>query len=165
MQLVLGYVACLLCFDAYLLPRLVPWTASTPNAPSPPSTASASSGSSSSFPASSAPTCPAAFATFAAYGDFATGVLALLALLTVEDPSALLVLRCRLQPRRRVDLIVDYYHAIRSASPPSPASWARPTSSPSSMCRCCMITHVVALYWLARPQPAAHALAGTATAS
>ena len=45
------------------------------------------------------PNLPAGFATFAAYGDFATGVLAMLALLTVEDASALLAVRRRLQSR------------------------------------------------------------------
>ena len=45
------------------------------------------------------PNLPADFAVFAAYWDLATGVLAMLALLTVQDSSAVLAVRRRLQSR------------------------------------------------------------------
>jgi hypothetical protein len=83
-HLVLGYVAWLLCFGAYIWPRLK--SADTVEA----QRAIATLHSFRFFglvfilPGVVGPDLPAGFATFAAYGDFATGVLAILALLAVR---------------------------------------------------------------------------------
>src|SRR5215472_4531764 len=82
LQLVLGYVACLLCFSAYGMPRLKAME---------PVRAQRVIATLHSFrffglvfilPGVVGPSLPASFATFAAYGDLATGVLAILALVT-----------------------------------------------------------------------------------
>src|ERR1700751_4449686 len=83
-QLVLGYVAWLLCFGVYVLP----WLSSRGRVQAHRAIATLHSfrffGLVFLIPGLVGPNLPASFATFAAYGDFATGVLALLALLTVR---------------------------------------------------------------------------------
>src|SRR5580704_14043364 len=82
-HLVLGYVAWLLCFGAYILP----WLKSMDGVKAHRAIATLHSfrffGLVFILPGVVSPNLPASFATFAAYGDFATGVLAMLALLTV----------------------------------------------------------------------------------
>src|SRR5215468_5127 len=56
---------------------------------------------------------PAAFTTFAAYGDFATGLLAMLALLTVRMRSLFWLLVVAFNLVGTLDLIVDYYNATQ----------------------------------------------------
>src|ERR1700740_1802844 len=84
LQLVLGYVACLLCFSVYAFPRVKLMD---------PVDAQRAIATLHSFrffglvfilPGVVGPNLPAGFATFAAYGDLATGVLAMLALLAVR---------------------------------------------------------------------------------
>src|SRR5271156_2229698 len=81
-HLVLGYVAWLLCFSVYILPRLRSME---------PFEAHRAIATLHSFrffglvfllPGVVGPLLPSGFTTYTAYGDFATGVLALLALLT-----------------------------------------------------------------------------------
>jgi hypothetical protein len=83
-HLVLGYVACLLCFSVYFWPKLKSMDHFE---------AQCVIAMIHSFrffslvfilPGVVGPNLPASFATFAAYGDFATGVLALLALLAIR---------------------------------------------------------------------------------
>src|SRR5438128_9251637 len=78
-HLVLGYVAWLLCFSVYFLPRL----RSMPRFEAHRAIATLHSfrffGLVFLVPGVIGPHLPATFARFAAYGDFATGVLALLA--------------------------------------------------------------------------------------
>src|ERR1700733_4151402 len=82
-HLVLGYVAWLLCFGAYVWPMLN----SMDRAGAQRAIATLHSfrffGLVFILPGVGGPTLPASFATFAAYGDFATGLLAMLALLTI----------------------------------------------------------------------------------
>src|SRR5579863_9811177 len=83
-HLVLGYVAWLLCFGAYIWP----WLKSMDQVSAQRAIATLHSfrffGLVFVLPGVVSPNLPAAFATFAAYGDFATGLLAILALLTVR---------------------------------------------------------------------------------
>src|SRR5258707_2828874 len=83
-QLVFGYVACLLCFDAYILP----WLKSMERFEAHRIIATLHSfrffGLVFILPGVTRPDLPASFTTVAAYGHFATGVLALLALLTAR---------------------------------------------------------------------------------
>src|SRR5919198_4907759 len=87
MHLILGYVAWLLCFGVYILPRLKSME---------PVAAQRAIATLHSFrffglvfivPGVVGPNLPAGFAAFAAYGDFATGLLAMLALLAVRIRS------------------------------------------------------------------------------
>src|SRR5580693_8883275 len=84
MHLVLGYVAWLLCFGVFILPRL----RSMDRFEAQRAIATLHSfrffGLVFILPGVVGPNLPAGFASFAAYGDLATGVLAMMALLTVR---------------------------------------------------------------------------------
>src|SRR5262252_10292301 len=84
LQLILGYVAWLLCFRAYLLPRLKSMDLVAAQRAIATLHSFRFFGLVFILPGVVGPNLPAGFATFAAYWDFATGVLALLALLTVR---------------------------------------------------------------------------------
>src|ERR1700752_461648 len=60
---------------------------------------------------------PAVFATFAAYWDLATGVLAILALLTVRMRPVFWLFVVAFNLVGVVDLILDYYHANQVGLP------------------------------------------------
>ena len=98
------------------------------------------------------PNLPAGFATFAAYGDFATGVLAILALLTVRIRPLFWSFVVAFNLVGTVDILVDYYHAIRVGLPALRGSWAPHTVIPIIYVPMLMITHFLAFYWLVRPQ-------------
>jgi hypothetical protein len=102
-HLIAGYVAWLLCFSVYLLPRLK----SMGHFEAQRVIATIHSfrffGLVFILPGFVGPNLPASFAVFAAYGDFATGILALCALISavIKDKAALLVFCHRLQRNRR----------------------------------------------------------------
>jgi hypothetical protein len=117
MQLALGYVACLLWFRTYALPRL----RSMEKFEAQRAIATLHSfrffGLVFILPGVVGHNLPAGFATFAAYGDFATGVLAILALLTARVRSLFWPLVAAFNLVGVADLLIDYYHAIRSGLP------------------------------------------------
>src|SRR5512146_2707533 len=84
LQLVLGYVAWLLCFRAYFWPKLKSMDAVQAQRAIATLHSFRFFGLVFILPGIVGPNLPASFATFAAYWDFATGILALLALLTVR---------------------------------------------------------------------------------
>ena len=98
-HLVLGYVAWLLCFGVYILPRLRSMDRFEAHRAIATLHSFRFFGLVFLLPGVVGPHLPSGFTTFAAYGDFATGVLAMLALLTYEVASTLLVVRRRLQSR------------------------------------------------------------------
>ena len=162
-HLVLGYVAWLLCFSAYVWP----WLKSMDRIAAQRAIATLHSfrffGLVFILPGVVSPNLPASFATFAAYGDFATGVLAMLALLTVGIRPLFWLFVVAFNLVGTVDLVVDYYNAIQVGLP-AHAKWLAATYAiPIIYVPLLMITHVVALYFLARPQPKA-ALARTGAA-
>jgi hypothetical protein len=95
---------------------------------------------------------PAGFATFAAYGDFATGLLAILALLTVRIRPLFWLFVVAFNLMGVVDLIVDYYHAIQFDLPAIAGQLGATYAIPIIYVPLLMITHVVAFYLLLRPQ-------------
>lgn len=99
------------------------------------------------------PNLPVSFAAFAAYGDFATGVLAILALLTARIRTFFWVFVVAFNVVGSVDIIVDYYHGIQinlgSIAGQLGAGYAIPILYVPAL----MITHVVAFYFLTRSQP------------
>ncbi|HEY2247971.1 MAG TPA: hypothetical protein VGH70_11045 [Bradyrhizobium sp.] len=108
---------------------------------------------------------PAGFATGAAYGDFATGVLAMLALATVRVRPLFWAFVAAFNLVGVVDLLVAYYNAIMAGLPAIAGELGATYAIPILYVPILMITHVVALYWLLRPQPtAAPALSGAAAA-
>ena len=83
-HLLLGYVACLLCFGTYFLPKLRSMGRFEAHRVIATVHSFRFFGLVFILPGVVGPNLPAGFATFAAYGDFATGLLALLALLTAR---------------------------------------------------------------------------------
>ncbi len=160
LQLVLGYVACLLCFTAYVLPRLKALN---------PVEAHRAIATFHSFrffglvfllPGVVGPGLPPGFAPFAAYADFATGILALLALLTVRTPRLFWLFIVAFNLVGTTDLIVDYYHAVRLDLPAVAGQLGAAYVIPIIYVPMLMITHITAYYFLLRPQPTpVHSLA------
>lgn len=153
LHLVLGYVAWLLCFRVYFLPKL----RSMDRAEAQRAIATLHSfrffGLVFIVPGVVGPSLPASFATFAAYGDLATGVLALLALLTFRIRPLFWLFVVSYNLVGIVDLIVDYYRATRIDIGSIAGQLGSAYAIPILYVPILMITHVVALYWLFRPQP------------
>jgi hypothetical protein len=155
LHLALGYVAWLLCFSVYILPRLRSMD---------PVEAQRAIATLHSFrffglvfilPGVVGPNLPSGFATFAAYGDFATGVLAILALLTVRIRPVFWLFVFAFNLVGAGDIILDYYHAIQVGLPAMPGELGSAYAIPIIYVPLLMITHFVAFYWLMRPWPKA----------
>jgi hypothetical protein len=151
-HLVLGYVPWLLCFRAYIWPRLKTMD---------PVEAQRAIATLHSFrffglvfivPGVVGPNLPAGFTEFAAYGDFATGVLAMLALLTVRIRSLFWPLVLAFNLAGAVDIIVDYYHGNQVGLAALAGELGATYAIPIIYVPVLMITHVAALYLLVRPQ-------------
>jgi hypothetical protein len=164
LHLVSGYVAWLLCFGVYLWPRL----RSLDRFEAQRAIATLHSfrffGLVFIVPGVVGPNLPADFATFAAYGDFATGVLAMLALLTARIRLAFWLFVVAFNLVGTADIIIDYYRATAVNLPALAGELGATYAIPILYVPVLMITHVVAFYFLLRPQPAA-ALAADAAAS
>jgi len=98
---------------------------------------------------------PSGFAGFAAYGDFATGLLALLTLLTARTRPLFWLFVAAFNVVGVIDLLVDYYHATMIDLPAMAGQLGATYWIPILFVPILMITHVVALVWLVRPQPKA----------
>jgi hypothetical protein len=149
-QLALGYVAWLLYFGAYMLPRL----ATTDRVEAHRAIATLHSfrffGLAFILPGYVGPNLPADFATFAAYGDFATGVLAMLALLTVRIRPLFWLFVVAFNVVGVTDLVVDYYHATVAGLPAMAGELGAAYIIPIIYVPALMITHAVAFYLLLR---------------
>src|SRR5437667_3314219 len=112
-HLVLGYVAWLLCFSAYVWP----WLKSMDRVAAQRAIATLHSfrffGLVFILPGVVGPNLPASFATFAAYWDFATSILALLALLTIRIRPLFRLFVVAFNLVGTLDLVLDYYHATK----------------------------------------------------
>jgi hypothetical protein len=98
------------------------------------------------------PYLPASFATFAAYFDFITGMLAILALLTSRIRPLFWFFVVAFNLIGATDILVDYYHAIRAGVPAIAGQFGATYFIPIIYVPLLMITHVIAFYWLLRPQ-------------
>lgn len=165
LQLVLGYVACLLCFNAYLLPRLKSMD---------PAKAQRVIATLHSFrffglvfviPGVVGPNLPASFSGFAAYGDFATGVLAILALLTFRARPLFWLFVVGFNLVGTADILVDYYHAVRAGLPAFAGQLGSTYVIPIVYVPMLMITHFTAFYLLLRRQTKAAAALSPSVAS
>lgn len=160
-HLVLGYVPWLLCFGAYLWPRLSAMD---------PFEAQRAIATLHSFrffglvfliPGVVGQNLPASFASFAAYGDFATGLLAMLALLTTRIRWAFWAFIVAFNLVGAADILVDYYHGNQLGLPALAGALGAAYAIPILYVPLLMITHVAAGYLLVRPQPlAAMVIAG-----
>lgn len=165
-HLVLGYVAWLLCFGVYVLPRLKSMERFEAQRVIATVHSFRFFGLVFILPGVVGPNLPAGFATFAAYGDFATGILAILALFTIRGRPIFWFFVVAFNLVGAVDIILDYYHAIHVGLPALAGQLGATYAIPIIYVPLLMITHFVAFYWLVRPQPkAAPALTGDAIAS
>lgn len=149
-HLVLGYVAWLLCFGAYIWPKLK--LLETVNA----QRAIATLHSFRFFglvfilPGVVGPNLPASFTVFSAYGDLATGVLAILALLAIRIRPLFWSFVVAFNLAGATDILVDYYHAIRAGVPAIAGQFGATYFIPVIYVPLLMITHAVAFYLLVR---------------
>jgi hypothetical protein len=165
LQLVLGYVAWLLCFGVYVMP----WLTSMDRVDAQRAIATLHSfrffGLVFILPGVVGPNLPADFAAFAAYWDLATGVLAMLALLTAWNRPLFWLFVVAFNLVGTVDLVRDYYHAIHAGLPALAGQLGAAYAIPVLYVPALMITHVAAFYLLIRPRhKTARTLAGNATA-
>jgi hypothetical protein len=148
-HLVLGYFAWLMCFSAYIWPRL----RSMDRIEAQRAIATLHSfrffGLVFILPGVVGPGLPPSFASFAAYGDFATGVLAMLALVTVRVQSLFWPFVVAFNLVGAADIIVDYYHATEVDLPAHAGELGAAYAIPILYVPLLMITHAVAFYLLA----------------
>src|SRR5580765_5301556 len=152
MHLALGYVAWLLCFGTYLLPRLKSMDLVAAQR------AIATLHSFRFFGLvfivpGVVGNLPASFATFAAYWDLATGLLAMLALLTIRIRPVFWLFVVAFNLVGTTDLILDYYHAIQADLPARAGELGAAYAIPIIYVPLLMITHIAAFYLLVRPHP------------
>jgi hypothetical protein len=150
-HLVLGYVAWLLCFGAYIWPRLKAMSRNEAQH------AIAALHSFRFFGLvfilpGVVGNLPAGFATFAAYGDLAASLLAMVALLTVRIRPLFWPFIVAFNLVGVADLIVDYFHAIQLGLPAQAGEFGAAYAIPIIYVPLLMITHVVAFYLMGRPQ-------------
>src|SRR5882724_1952840 len=116
-HLVLGYVAWLLCFGAYILP----WLRSMDRIAAQRAIATLHSfrffGLVFILPGVVSPNLPASFGSFAAYGDLASGLLAIMALFTIKIRPLFWFFVVAFNLVGAADLVLDYYHAIQIGLP------------------------------------------------
>jgi hypothetical protein len=154
-HLALGYVAWLLCFGAYIWPRLK--AADRVEAHRVVATLHSFRffGLVFILPGVVGPNLPVHFAAFAAYLDFATGVLATLALLTVSIRPLFWVFILTFNLVGTTDVVLDYYHALQVDLPAQAGQLGAAYAIPILFVPLLMITHFVAFYLLLRPHPKA----------
>ncbi|QPC91722.1 hypothetical protein [Mesorhizobium sp. INR15] len=161
LHLALGYVPWLLCFGAYVWPRL----RSMDRLDAQRAIATLHSfrffGLVFILPGVVGSHLPAGFAAFAAYADFATGLLAMLALLTARLPLLFWPLVIAFNLVGSVDIVIDYYHGVQLGLPELAGELGAAYAIPVIYVPLLMITHAAAFYLLLRPQPkVARAISG-----
>src|ERR1700739_407562 len=112
LQLALGYVAWLLCFCVYILPRLKAMDRFHAQRAIATLHSFRFFGLVFILPGFVGPHLPTGFAAFPAYGDFVTGILALLALLAFRLPRLFSLFVVAFNVVGFGDVMVDYAHAI-----------------------------------------------------
>jgi hypothetical protein len=150
LHLVSGYAAWLLCFAAYIWPRLKA---------ADPVDAQRAIATLHSFrffglvfilPGVVSPDLPQSFAAPAAYWDFATGVLAMLALLAVRVRPLFWGLVVAFNAVGLIDLVRDYYEAVQLGLPERAGELGAAYAIPVLYVPLLMITHVAAFTLLLR---------------
>jgi hypothetical protein len=164
-HLVLGYVAWLLCFGAYLWPRLKAMEQVQAQRAIATLHSFRFFGLVFLLPGFVSPSLPASFASFAAWGDFATGLLAMLALATVRIRPVFWLSVIAFNLVGMADLILDYAHAIQADIPAHAGQFGAAYVIPVLYVPLLMITHVAAFYLLLRHQPKQAQLRAPSTAA
>ena len=163
-HLVLGYVAWLLCFGAYIWPWLKGME---------PVQAQRAIATLHSFrffglvfllPGVVSSSLPVSFASFAAWGDFATGILAMLALATIRIRPIFWLFVVAFNLVGTADLILDYAHAIQADVPAHAGLFGATYVIPVLYVPLLMITHITAFYLLLRSRKQVRLPAGNVAA-
>lgn len=152
LHLVLGYVACLLCYRSYVLPRLQAMNRMDAQRIIATVHSFRFFGLAFLLPGVVGPNLPAGFATFAAYWDFTTGILAIFALLTVRVRPLFWLFVAAFNLVGTMDLIVNYSHAIKIGLPALAGQFGAVYVVPILYVPMLMITHITAFYLLIRPK-------------
>ena len=152
-HLVLGYVAWLLCFGAYIWPWLKRMDAVAAQRAIATIHSFRFFGLVFILPGVIG-NVPSGFGPFAAYGDFATGLLALLALLTVRVRPLFWLFTVAFNLAGAVDILVDYYHGVTLGLADAAGQLGATYAIPIIYVPLLMITHVAAFYLMVRPQAA-----------
>ena len=155
MQLVLGYVAWLLCFRTYFWPRLKSMDRIDAHRAIATLHGFRFFGLAFLVPGVVGPGLQASFAGFAAYGDFATGVLAILALCTVRVRPLFWLFVVAFNVVGTADLLGDYVHAVQLHLPEMAGQLGATYVIPIIYVPLLMITHIVAFRLLTSRQPVA----------
>jgi hypothetical protein len=152
-HLVLGYVAWLLLWSAYVWPKLK----TMDRVESQRAIATLHSfrffGLVFLLPGVIGPNLPASFAQFAAYGDFATGVLAILALLTVRMRPVFSLFVIAFNVVGATDILIDYFHGNQVGLATIAGQLGATYWIPILYVPLLMITHIAAFSLLLRRQP------------
>jgi hypothetical protein len=149
--LVLGYVACLLCFGAWIMPRLRAMSRFSAQRVIAAIHSFRFFGLVFIVPGVVGPNLPDGFAMPAAYGDFATGLLAIMALLTARIRPLFWFFVVAFNVVGATDLVAAYYHAMRFGLPFVAGQLGAAYVIPIVYVPLLMITHAAAFYGLARP--------------
>jgi hypothetical protein len=152
LHLVLGYVAWLLCFGAYVWPKLKSMASFDAQRAIATLHSFRFFGLAFLLPGVVSPQLSTSFAAFAAYGDFATGVLAMLALLTARIRPLFWSFVVAFNLVGTADLIVDYYHAVAVDLPAHAGQLGALYAIPIIYVPTLAITHFAAFYLLLRPR-------------
>lgn len=151
LQLVLGYVAWVLCYRAYIGPRLRTMDSVAAHRAIATLHSFRFFGLVFVMPGVVGQNLPESFAALAAYADLATGVLAILALLTVRLRALFWSFVVAFNVVGMADLLIDYYHAIHAHLPDVAGELGAAYVIPVIYVPLLMITHVAALRMLVRP--------------
>ena len=149
-HLVLGYVAWLLCFGAYIWPRLKRMDMVEAQRAIATLHSFRFFGLVFILPGVIGPSLASGFGQFAAYGDFATGLLAILALLTFRVHALFWFFVVAFNLVGAVDIIVDYYHGVTLGLADAAGQLGATYVIPIIYVPILMITHVAALVLFAR---------------
>jgi hypothetical protein len=165
-QSVCGYLAWLLCFGVYVLPRLKSMD---------PVEAQRVIATLHSFrffglvvllPGIVDPNLPLRLTSVAGYWDLATGVLAIITLMTVRIRPIFWLFVAAFNLVGVADLILTYYYAVKVNLPALAGQMGAAYVIPILYAPVLMISHVAAIYLFMRPQPkAARSIASHATVS
>lgn len=150
LQLIFGYVAWLLCFRAYIWPRLRAMETVAAHRAIATLHSFRFFGLVFLLPGVVGSALPASFAGFAAYWDFATGILAMLALLTVRIRPLFWTFVVAFNVVGIIDLILDYYHATMLGVPAMAGQLGATYAIPVIYVPLLMITHITAFTLLLR---------------
>jgi hypothetical protein len=153
LHLVLGYVAWLLCFNVYILPKLKAKTRFEAHRMIATLHSFRFIGLAFIIPGLVGPNLPVAFAKYGAYGDLATSLLAMLALLFASKRRIFWALIVAFNIVGVADFLGDYYLAIAQGVGAEAGQLATTYFIPVVFVPLAMITHVLSFYWLLRPQP------------